>query len=58
MVGFHDGVTYCRDALEEVLGKGGGRAWEGLDEGDASVGLLVAGVQTGDTDGHCKWCRR
>ncbi len=58
MVGFHDGVTYCRDALEEVLGEWGVGAWERLDEDDASVRLFVAGVQTGDADGHCRWCTR
>lgn len=53
MVGFHYGVTYCRDALEKILGERRGGAWERFDKGDSSVGLLVAGVQTGYADGHC-----
>jgi len=52
MIGSHDGVTYCRDALEKVLGEGRGRAWEGLNEGNASVGLLVASVEACNANGH------
>ena len=51
-MGFHDGVANCGDAFEEVLGTGGGGAGEGLDEDDAGIWLLVAGVEALHADGH------
>lgn len=53
VVGDHDGLADGGDALEEVLGEGGGGAGEGLDEGDTGVWVLVASVETLDADGHC-----
>ena len=52
VVGFHDRVTDCGDALEEVLGVRGGRAGEGFDEGDLGGGLRVRGVEAEDVEGH------
>ena len=51
-MGLHDRMADCGDALEEVLGAGGGGAWERLDEDNAGVWLLVAGVEALDADGH------
>ena len=44
----HYRVAHGSDAFKEVLSVGGGEAWEGLDEEDAGVGLLVASVDTLD----------
>lgn len=52
VVGFHDRVADCGDALEEVLGVGGGGAGEGFDEGDLRGGLWGGGVEAEDVEGH------
>ena len=52
MVGFHDGMTYCGNAFEEVLsiGRGGARQW--FDEYYLRRGLGSRGIDTLDSDGH------
>ncbi len=49
---FHDGMADCGDSFKEVLGVGGCGARKRLDEDDAGVWLLVAGVEALDADGH------
>lgn len=50
--GCHDGFTYCGDAGEEVLGEGGGRAWERFDEYDAIVWVGLVRIEALDAEGH------
>ena len=50
-------LLHERDALggyarEEVLGCGGGRAGEGLDEDDAVIRMVLALVETLNADWH------
>lgn len=52
MVGFHDGKAYCGDTLEKVESVVMCGAGEGLDEDNAGIGLLVAGVDACNADGH------
>ena len=52
VVGFHDRVAYGSDAFEKVLGVGSGGARKGLNEDDAGIWLLVAGIEALDTEWH------
>lgn len=49
---FHDWMADCGDSLKEVLGVGGGGAGKRLDEDNAGVWLLVAGVEALDANRH------
>ena len=52
MVGFHDGMTYCGNAFEEVLSirRGGARQW--FDEYYLRRRLGSRSIDTLDSDGH------
>ena len=52
MIGFHDGMTYCSDAFEEVLSIGRGGAGQRIDENYLRRGLGSRGIDTLDSDGH------
>ncbi len=52
MVGFHDGMTYCGDAFEEVLSIGRGGAGQRFDENYLRRGLGPRGIDTLDSNGH------
>ena len=52
MICLHDWVTYCGDSLKEILGKFGIGTGQRLDESYPRVGLLVASVETLDSDWH------
>lgn len=54
MVGFHDGMTYCGDAFEEVLSIGRGGAGQRLDEYNLGRGLGSRGIDTLNSDGHLR----
>lgn len=52
VVGFHDRVAYCCDALEKVLRVLLGGAGEGFDEDYLGGWLRARSVEALDADGH------
>ena len=50
--GFHEGVAYCGDAVEDLFGGGGSGTGAGADEVDVRVGALGALVEALEAEGH------
>lgn len=51
-VGFHEGVAYCGDSVQDLFGDGGGRAWERADEVYEGVWALGSLVEALEAEGH------
>ena len=53
-IGFHDGMTYCGDAFEEVLSVGRGGAGQRFDEYYLRRGLGSRRIDPLDSDWHLR----